>query len=52
MNNKLLWKNIKQKTYTNKTNKLNQELAQISTTPVDSAKYTNQYFTSIGNDLA
>lgn len=50
--NKLLWKNVKQITYTNKTKKSNKELTKIGTSPSDSTNYINKYFSNIGKDLA
>jgi exonuclease III len=50
--NKLLWKNIKNLTYTTKSNKLNTELLTIKTTPSESAHFINKYFVDIGKELA
>lgn len=51
-NNKLLWKNLKNITYTNKSTKTNSALTNLKTSPIESANYINQYFANIGNQLA
>jgi hypothetical protein len=51
-NNKLLWKNIKYITYSNKNHSTNSELLYIKSTPTDSADYINRYFANIGKQLA
>lgn len=51
-NNKLLWKNVKQITYTNKIKTLNEELTKIRPLPNDSTNFINEYFANIGKDLA
>lgn len=51
-NNKLLWKNIKNITYTNKSKSQNIELINIKSTPIESANFINNYFVNIGKQLA
>lgn len=51
-NTKLLWKNIKSITYTNKTKKQSAELLNIKPTPTESVNYVNNYFANIGKELA
>lgn len=51
-NNKLLWKNIKGLTYTNKSNTVHNELLNIKSTSVASANFINNYFANIGKELA
>lgn len=51
-NSKLLWKNIKTITFTNKPNNCNTDLLNIKSTPLDSVNYINEYFANIGKSLA
>ena len=51
-NNKLLWKNIKSITYTSKTNCGNSELLNIKSSNKASVDFINDYFSSIGQQLA
>lgn len=51
-NNKLLWKNIKAITYSQKTNNCDAELLKLQPTPSDSVNFINNYFSKIGQDLA
>lgn len=51
-NNRLLWKNIKNITYTNESRTDNLELLQVKSSPIESANFINNYFASIGSDLA
>lgn len=51
-NNKLLWKNIKNLTFTNKAKNTNIELSNLKSTPLDSANFINNYFADIGNQVA
>lgn len=51
-NNKLLWKNIKHITYTNKSNSANPELLNIKSSPTQAADFVNECFVNIGKHLA
>lgn len=51
-NNKLLWKNIKLITYTNKTKKQNNDLLNSKSSPNEVTEHINKYFTNIGKELA
>lgn len=51
-NNKNLWRNIKNITYTNKSNNLNTELLHINENCRISANFVNNYFANIGKQLA
>lgn len=51
-NNKLLWKNIKNITYTNNSRTENLELLQVKSSPIESANFVNKYFANIGRELA
>lgn len=50
--NKILWKNIKNITYSNKIKSQNLELLNIKPTSHDSINYINDYFANIGKQLA
>ncbi|XP_047027733.1 uncharacterized protein LOC124635821 isoform X1 [Helicoverpa zea] len=51
-NNKMLWKNIKNITYSNKIMNHNLELLNIKPSPYESINYINNYFSNIGKQLA
>uniref|UniRef100_A0A2H1WZJ2 SFRICE_040385 n=1 Tax=Spodoptera frugiperda TaxID=7108 RepID=A0A2H1WZJ2_SPOFR len=51
-NNKLLWKNVKTITHSNRLKSQNVELLNIKTTPMESINYVNSYFANIGEQLA
>ena len=51
-NNKMLWKNIKNITYTNQSNNTSVELLSIKSSPLQSVNYINEYFANIGKELA
>ncbi|KAL0850689.1 hypothetical protein ABMA28_006634 [Loxostege sticticalis] len=51
-NNKLLWKNIKNITYSNKSRNTNTELLNLKSSPAESANFINNYFANIGMHLA
>lgn len=51
-NNKMLWKNIKNITYSNKIKSQNLELLNIKPTSQDSINYINDYFANVGKKLA
>ncbi|KAJ8703937.1 hypothetical protein PYW07_013231 [Mythimna separata] len=51
-NNKLLWKNIKTITYSNKLKSQHIELLNIKATPKESINHVNNYFANIGKQLA
>ena len=51
-NIKLLWKNIKHVTYTNKDKTPNTELIKIKPSPIESVNSVNEYFAGIGKQLA
>lgn len=51
-NNKLLWNNIKNITYTKKSQNSNSELLHIKSSPAESANFLNNYFANIGSQLA
>lgn len=51
-NNRQLWKNIKNITYTNNKKSTNAELLNLKKTPIESANFANDYFANIGKKLA
>ncbi|KAJ8726971.1 hypothetical protein PYW08_015368 [Mythimna loreyi] len=51
-NTKLLWKNIKSITYTNKYKNQNTELLNAKPSPTESVNFVNDYFVNIGKKLA
>jgi exonuclease III len=51
-NSKLLWQNIKNITFSNKSHSQNIELINIKATPTDSAEFVNNFFVNIGKQLA
>ena len=51
-NNKLLWKNIKNLTYSNKIKDHNCELLNIKTSPLESVNFVNNHFANVGKRLA
>lgn len=51
-NSKLLWRNIKNITYTNNSNSPNVELLNLKSHPSASANFANNYFANIGKHLA
>lgn len=51
-NNKLLWKNIKHITFSNKKKDPNTQLLNIKSSPNESVNFINDYFTNIGKLLA
>lgn len=51
-NNKLLWKNIKNITFTNKSKYQSSDLLHLHTTPSLSVNYVNNFFANIGKSLA
>lgn len=51
-NNKLLWINIKTITYSSKYKNENGELLNLKSSPMDSVNFINDFFVSIGEQLA
>lgn len=51
-NNKLMWKTIKNITYTRKINDANSELLSLKSSPTASADYVNDFFANIGKQIA
>lgn len=51
-NNKLLWKNIKNITFTHKSKFNNSELLNLKASPLESTNFINNYFSNIGKELA
>lgn len=51
-NNKLLWKNIKNLTYTNKIRNNDTELINSKSSPTEACNLTNTFFANIGKELA
>lgn len=51
-NNKMLWKNIKNITYTSKSNNNNSELLKFKSSPLESVNYINEHFANVGKRLA
>lgn len=51
-NNKLLWKNIKKVTYSDKPKSSYTELFNIKSSPSESINFINRYFVNIGRQLA